>query len=160
MYTVSALLHCVPHQSGSPSRRNFQKPQSHCTCYRTPFEQNTFYQSIKSCLPSGVNDYQIKLRRKTCLPLLHAGLQSRTTIRNSLEGSQQDKRDHFQLGHHKISHCNNFIYKTLTNIKQGEQISNTTEITHMASSLRATVQMPGETVPTRKMGQLCNYLTL
>lgn len=29
-------------------------------------------------------------------------------------------------------HTNNFIYKTLTNIKQGEQIPNTIEITHMA----------------------------
>lgn len=104
---------------------NFQKLQSHCTCYRTPFEQNSFYKSIKPYLPSGVNDYQVKLRRKTCSPLLHAGLQSRTSTSNSLEGSQQDKQDHFQLGHHKISHCNNFIYKTLTNIKQGEQISNT-----------------------------------
>lgn len=113
---------------GAPDKQinwNFQKPQSHCMCYRTPFEQNTFYNSIKSYLPSGVNDYQVKLRRKTSSPLLHAGLQSGTTTRNSLEGTQQGKQDHFQLGHHKISHCNNFTYKTLTNIKQGEQISNT-----------------------------------
>lgn len=52
-------------------------------CYRTPFEQNTFYNSIKSYLPSGVNDYQVKLRRKTSLPLLHAGLQSGTTTRTA-----------------------------------------------------------------------------
>lgn len=74
---------------------------------------------------TGVSDCQVKLGRKTCLPLLHAGQQSRTTARNSLEESQQDKQDHFKLAHHKISHCSSFIYKTLTNIKWGEQISNT-----------------------------------
>lgn len=63
--------------------------------------------------------------RKPRSPLLCAGWQSRTTTRKSLEESQQDKQDHFKLGHHKISHCSNFIYKTLTNVKRGEQISNT-----------------------------------
>lgn len=92
---------------------------------RTSIEQNTFYNSIKWYLPSGVNDYQIKLGRKPRTSLLRAGWHGRTTTRNSLEKIQQDKLDHFKLGHHKISPCSNFIYKTLTNIKGGEQIRNT-----------------------------------
>lgn len=102
-----------------------KKPQPRCMWNRTLFEQNTFDNNIKWHLSSGVNDYQVKLRRKPRLPLLHAGQQTRTTTRNSLEERQQDKRDHSRLGHHEISHCSSFIYKTLTNIKQGEQTSNT-----------------------------------
>lgn len=40
--------------------RNFQKTQPHCTWNRTLFEPNTFYNSIRLYLPSGVNDYQKK----------------------------------------------------------------------------------------------------
>ena len=132
---------------------NFQNTQHHCMWNTTSFEQNTFYNSIKWYLPSGVNDCQAKLWRKSRLPLLRAGQQSRTSTRNSLEESQQDKRGHFKPGHHKISHCSDSIFKLLTNIKQGEQISNTINQDYIYG-LHATVQVPGDTAPAGGMGQL------
>lgn len=95
-----------------------------CIWNGTSFEQHNFYSSIKCCLSPGNNDHKAKLRTKPRLSPPHAGQRSRAT-RNSSRESQQDKLDHLELGHHKIFHCSNFIYKTWTNIKLGELIPNT-----------------------------------
>lgn len=94
-----------------------------CMWNRTSFQQRNFYSSIKCCLSPGNNDHKAKLRRKPRSSPPHAGQRSSAT-RNSWRESQQDKLDHLKLGHYKISHCSNFIYKTWTNIKLGEQIPN------------------------------------
>lgn len=135
-YVLSALLPCVPHQLGSPipampiictpkiNKLKLPKTQPRCMWNGTSFEQHNFYSSIKCCLSPANNNHKAKLRKKPHSSPLHAGQRGRTT-RNSSRESQQDKLDHLELGHHKISHCSNFIYKTWTNIKLGEQIPNT-----------------------------------
>lgn len=50
------------------------------------------------------------------------------------------------------------LWQTLN--KENKYLTQLTEITHMAWSLRATVQVPVETVPTGKIGRLCNYVIL
>lgn len=74
----------------------------------------------------GDNHHKAKLRRRE--PRSHLCTQASKAEppqERARRKAQQDKLDHFRLGQHKISHCSNFIYKISTNIKQGEQISNT-----------------------------------
>lgn len=74
----------------------------------------------------GDNHHKAKLRRRE--PRSHLCTQASKAEppqERARRKAQQDKLDHFRLRQHKISHCSNFIYKISTNIKQGEQISNT-----------------------------------